>query len=261
MHGAKELRPPISETKPQVEQLRRWVERGFDGDAVAVYGTSVDVVRRIADTGVIFPYPTRDLLPYQKELSRNGRDNLYFAMPFMERVLKIHPQLVTEIAGRFDSKEEANEDLKTEEIRRYAKFYAINQAVRDYFLRAVQIKADMIDILGAVLRIAPEQFENFIKSSQVHFIDHDIEDESDKAKVSEIVGRIGSKNVRDALLGSLERRGVLIYLNDGIFTNTRVRPCFEAETEIVVVSKDSLSAAVISGVEVLSEIEFKELLG
>ena len=105
------------------EQLDIWTNTGFNEEAVAVYGTSVEWVKRALEEGQVpwhSPYPDRKLLPYQKELLENG-GHLYYGKPFVERLGIYNPKLAQEIVELTGGIQYLSEDVMLQQ----AKFYAI----------------------------------------------------------------------------------------------------------------------------------------
>lgn len=240
------------------ERLRRWIERGFDRHAVAVYGTSTQVLEQILKEGQLPPSSIE--VNYQKKLVEGG-GYLYYALPFVDRVAKINQNLAREVIQRLPGN--LLNDLNTDNIKLVAKFYAINNAIVDNFFELTGIKTDPQNILFLANEIVPEGFKTFTKKIDIDLRDiaemEDINHEKDESVIADIKSKLTPSQLSPILSACLEKRGVFIYLNEEFLKKNKAFTCFEAEDEIVVVADKPILLSAISGIEVLSNADIKAL--
>jgi hypothetical protein len=249
---------PAFSKEHQQSRLNRWVESGMSPSAVAEYGGSVNVLRRILSTGTVPSYTTDNPSRYQQRLLQEG--HLYYFTPILERVQPVRPELVQNLVERSP---DAAWFLSPDMARKNAAGYALEQAVKDCFQTKTGRRVDPLNIYRVALDIMPEDLDTFLEETEPYQIPMDIEDIRDDAD-AEIVESLRSSFspsvLKTAIGESFRRRGVIIHSNQGIFAgNNKVYPGEEGEHEFMVVSKQPLSDTVIAGVDILSEAD-KEAL-
>lgn len=206
------------------DKVRGWIEQGFSERAIAVYGTTTRVLKRILDTGRIPSSPI--YFDYQKKLVEGGK-YLYYALPFIERVDKIKPMLAKDIFNSFppgwfpegSTSSMLYEVFPLKNMLVVAKGYAFSQSIREDF--------EIFD-LYQVAEIAPDGFKTSLE---------DIKDKD--SEETDVLGR----------------QGVLLFFNERVFEEGNVLPGKEGEEEIMIIADKPLSSSVISGVEVLSDAD------
>lgn len=117
--------------------FRKWISEGCNDQAVGVYGTSVEKLSRLLQTGEVpwnQPNPHRErMLPYQSDLLRHG-GYLYHASAFPERIRSYDSGLAQTI------EEEAGTEFTTIEwMTEISARYAYKSALVDGFCRKTGI--------------------------------------------------------------------------------------------------------------------------
>lgn len=220
------------ETQPteiQQTKLGKWLEDGKSSEAVAMYGTSIEKILTIVQSGEIISLPPD--LPYQESLTQNGEKFLYFAFP-INSAENVRDELIGDV-----------------------ELYAQKQAIEDYFFKATSIKAWWADILASLYFYKPKILVPSIKMGPPE----DIVGSSNPKITDEIKSKIKDPKISGALVKASMRKGVVIYFNK-VFLDNQVSQGYEDENEITVVSDRILNSDVISGIEVLSDEERKELI-
>ena len=272
----------LLESENKIEQLGSWVETGFNSKAIAVYGTTSEIMKKIVNSGEIPSLPLTDSIDYQREIINSG-SNLYYAFPIIENLQHLdYPQaeriivhlgkqrgvvqLVREQINSalpeysdLPSQLHVPSDLLLKEVQENAKFYALSKSIYDVFVQSTGLEASPEDILAVTLSKWPEKFEEFQKSCPlVPF--------SSKASILEESNPVVVKKILDYLAKNphilpawLDFQGVLIYFNLDLFKLGKVKLGVEDETEIMILSDQLLSSNVISGIEVLSDAD-KQIL-
>ncbi len=247
-----------------LEQLDQWVEHGYHKDAIALYGTSAEFLTKALQTGQV-PYnapAAEDMLPYQKEVMENG-GHLYYALPIYERLeensnprAKVLLEGIIEKYGDFP--EEIKEELSWRRQHKSSKDYALKHAIEHPFNEKfkVRLHARQIYILASILFPSDsalwDEDESLlaITGPDYHPLDfsHQRAFENSERAV---------KDLQQVISECFKRRGVVIYYSSKILDHAK--PGYEAEREIMIVSKKPLPIDVISGVEILSEADRKSL--
>lgn len=240
------------------EQLNHWLNRGFDQRAVAVYGTTVETLKEILDTGQIpwnQPNTQVPMLPYQRRLLKNG-GYMYFAFPFLDRIRPHNPALACKIEDVFGSNEH--------QIN-ISKGYACERSWLRSFYGKTGRRYDNWDELAVMSAVLfPSILRKQIKDSD--FPAQRLEASSFDPKYAvrrKTFAGLESKNMslpdlRQILDDCLARRGALLYYNEKIFQHT-VEQGYEDEDEIFIISKEPLTAEVVSGIQILSNADRKAL--
>lgn len=246
---------PSGEIFPS-NRIRQWAERGYTNEDVALYGTSAEVVRDIAQTGIVPSFPREEMLPYMRRLIGRNR-HLYFFYPIIEQVKVVNPQLMERYYPRFEgwTREEVDKDMNIEKARRKAKTYATWKTLEHAVKRHTGISAYFRSVLHVSHDLLPQETERRIREE----LWGDEEESRENSYPEEVVQLMSFPNrelLVQTLHEALNRRGVLVYLNRVLFSN-RALPGYEAEDELVVVSPQPLKTDVISGIEVLSEADRK----
>ena len=249
---------PSDEILP-ANPIKRWAERGFNNESVAVYGTSSELVQQIVSTGIIPSVSHSDhLLPYQRRLvGKSG--HLYFFFPVIEHVKQINSAFMEQYYPLFEgwSRGEVNEEMEFPRLKSSAESYAAWTSLEHVVKHSTGISAYFRSILAVSYDLLPQETAEKI-GAEIWGDEEDSRENSDPQEVAELLSFPNRKQLVQTLREGLERRGVLIYCNSGIFPN-RVLPGFEDEHELLIVSAQPLKTDVISGIEVLSEADRKVL--
>ena len=224
--GAKQRRLGLGE---EGNRIASWAERGFNEEAMVVYGTQIGVLKQILSTGQIPPLsPDVALLDYQQYLMKNNKF-VYYAMPFVDRIAKVKPDIAREVAERFSKDypiSNPHHYLRPENIRRAGKFYALVQSIEAAFQKKTGIAASKFDVLILAHKLLPEEFARFaadISDTSIIYGDiEEIKDNQDQDVQKTIRARFNDKQLIETITSVLKRRGVLIYFNSGIFAKHKV---------------------------------------
>lgn len=239
--------------------IKQWAERGYTNEAVALYGTSAELVRDIAQTGIVPSFPREEMLPYMRPLMGRNR-HLYFFYPIIEQVKVVNPQLMERYYPCFAgwTREQVDEEMNIEGVTSSARNYAAWRTLTDAVKRYTGISANSNSILHVSHDLLPQETERRI-GEELWGDETESRENSDPEEVAQLMSFSNRELLVQALNEALNRRGVLVYFNSALFSN-RALPGYEAEDELVVVSPQLLKADVISGIEVLSEAD-REILG
>lgn len=260
-----EKRPIEIGKEPEQTRLNRWIEQGFDDQAVALYGAQAGVLQRILSTGqVSASSPELATLSYQKVLMREHK-YLYYLIPFVDRIAAVDPKIARQVIRRFpgSSLQDLHYNLQPQNIRKLGKIYALHQSIRASFYEMTGVTAGVHDILVLARRILPNKFSQFTQdvvdyASTLTDID-ELERNKDEKVQRAIRNGLSAQQRAKVLSSVLDKRGVLIYFNKGIFAKHKTIPCPEIEDEIILVGNEPLTQEVISGVEVLSDSDKRVL--
>ncbi len=239
------------------EVLNQWVAAGFDENAVAAQGTSVEQFRMVLQSGQISwssPRSEVRMLPYQKKLLA-GSGYLYYACPFLERTRLYRPTLSEEIEGEFPGKPPS-----IEYMIKLCRFYANMKARRDFFQQETgQFYNGSNQILALAGLLFPRMYRGFLKDPEVEI---EVAGGMLMLEVPTTGGLDSSQmslpQLRRILQECLKRKGVLIYFNNNIFQHKIVKG-IESESEIVIISKEPMTTDVISGIQILSNADRRAL--
>lgn len=239
--------------------IRQWAERGYTNEAVALYGTSAEVIRDTAQTGIVPSFPREEMLPYMRPLMKGNR-HLYFFYPVIEQVKVVNPQLMERYYPYFAgwTREQVDEEMNIEGVTSKARNYAAWRTLTDAVKRYTGISADSCSILHVSHDLLPQETKRRM-GGKLWGDEEDSRENSDPEEVVQLMSFPNRELLVQALHEGLNRRGVLAYFNSTLFSN-RAFPGYEDEHELLVVSPQSLKADVISGIEVLSEAD-REILG
>lgn len=212
--------------------LGRWIESGFNRDAVAAFGTSIENLERILKTGQIPSFETR--LPYQEKLVKGGK-SLYYTFPTFNKTRRMS-------------------------LEHYAQY----QAIRHCFFKQTGIDLERYDILALAFEFLTREFLIEYLRLNGNVTDDEIHGELDwveldKDKLTAVKSQIDSDSLKRILSSCLKRKGVITYLNSNIF-RYQIEAGKEDEEELLIVSDRPLSISNISGIEVLSSAD-KSALG
>jgi len=245
-------------TPAREARLAAWLEQEARPTAVAVFGCSIEDLQKILETNEVPSSPIT--LPYQRRLIGKGGYLYYFA-PIFAQIRESNPVLAQKIESKFrPSGHSAHEALSVQEAEETAVFYAQARAIQSYFLAQTGIEADDVDVLILARDLIPEDYQRFLLGVGQRSLADAVESETELAAVDNIRNQIDESRLKEILSGCLQRRGVVLYFNNGIFTPpNRAYPGHEDEHEIMVVSRRPLSANTITGIDILSDTDRREV--
>ncbi len=231
------------------EQLAAWIEHGYDENAVAVEGTSVENLRNIVQTGEFTPYLDRmthkdpDTYLY-RDLVAQGK-MLYFAYPIFQGDNRY----------RFNTDiQEAFKDRLPDTPEGYAEETAFSMA----FHRTSGVYMNPWELASLDFYLARKggTWEETIKAVEQS---NDIDDMDKFQKtIADLEQRFGREKVVEMLLDADKYKGALLYFNREIF-NHQVELCPEGHDHIMIISDKPLPASAISGIRFLSDTDAKAL--
>lgn len=252
----------------KVPILNGWIEKGFSGESVCMFGTSIENLSRIVSSGKITPLQvkTNDLLEYQRQLTVDGR-MLYYAAPLLERIRAFNENLASEIEKPFLTQHhgfsiaEIRKEFSVRAMMRKTRSYAIRRSMSDCFHAHTGLYTEADNILWLASTILPDLLNNYLSLPEMEKIHGDlnnIHSNAEADEVNKIRNQISLEMLIPSIAHSLRRRGVLLFFNKKIL-NANVIPGKEAETEIIILSESPLSTDTISGIRLLSGTDRKAL--
>lgn len=250
----------------ETTNLLSLVEKGFTTEAVAVYGGSVELVRKAIFNGNIPPLPaTKANLPYQADLLTSYK-NVYYILPFIEKMDYRCADLRKGYFAAFNAEEgKMNSSMSTRSQVMEARAYAGEMALRDCFTSLTGIEVSTSEVLGLSKEVDPyslQAYEAVTLARRIKGIDFNVcmewEDDVEPERIRTILEKIDREEAIKAVRESLQRRGVLLYFGPQIY-NYQVIPGKEVENEGIVLAPQPLSLAVISGIETLTNEDRRAL--
>jgi|GEM_PF-3907129 len=266
--------------------LSEWVETGYTSDAVSMYGTSVAVLKQILKSGKLPGMPAeKRTLDYQKELVKGGK-HLYYSLGIPENLKAVRPELVEEmidklypetftiqsfigskiaytinLPGNLQKRKRKGlpPDLKTPYVRDKGRFYAKMNAMMAKFRELTGISTDVDTVLAVTINCWPEEFAEYEKTAERSLGNpyKEIISPAEKRKIQSLVTKV--KKMPGIKPSWLKDKGVVLYFDKSALTKGDVQLGEEDEEEILITTKEPLTTSVISGIEVLSARERKEL--
>ena len=227
------------------EQLRHWLETGFNQQAVAAYGTSLPTFIKILESGSIPPNPNEETLDYQTEFRKSG-NLLYYFNVLGENLQRINPNFYNQLVENTKRFGATKRKLTVKNGHQVAKIYARNHAIAEEVSSILGIPPaeakslpvegslydyDLLKLLG--LDHAARQFRDQLLSRNV-----DIEKLKEKLN---------------------QKRGAIIYFNGSIFDGSTFFPGEEDADEFVLARNLPLGFHTVSGIEIPGKEERKEL--
>jgi hypothetical protein len=266
------------------ERVERWIENGYGPEAVAVFGLSLEKFKEGIHKSHVPPNPPD--LEYKKKLSKNGKKKLKYVYPIVSNIRTFRRGLADKIIEHFlhnelrqivkvtarqlqhvfpilDYKKTVSipDDLTSQSIKDNAAFYALQSSLMNNFEKATGLKVDLYEVVTATYRLWPEAYQQFVQASKSSFLG-DIDEIlrcTDEAEINKIIKTLQSNPIIKPEQW-LNGRGVLVYLNPDIFEGGNdIVLAYEDDEELIIVSNNPLPDYTISGIEVLSDHERREL--
>lgn len=243
------------------ELLRLWLETGRDQRAVAVRGMSVEALRATLNTGIIPSSYAQ--LDYQQQFTEGGK-YFYYLLPFYDKLQREAPELlrtIEESLGGFGLG--IRRELSRKEQRSRSVYYAREAALADCFYDKTGKRVDGPDVITLGCDLLPEEINSFCERTG-YWYGHPLELHNFPEALLEIKTRVQGEmgwdevTLKRIISECIKRRGVLIYFGEEIFSH-RLEAGKEDEVEVLLVTDRPLTAAVISGIEVLSRADRKVL--
>jgi hypothetical protein len=247
-----------SSRKPVAQEAPKLIEAAKYDGAVAIFGTSVEVARRILTTGEVAPAIPDLSIEYQREIAEEGK-YLYFGLPVMARLQVVVPDLVAEIKAGIKKAKSFRELFDVPVMEDLAAFYAHMNAVIEYYFTVTGEKITYKDYLERLPEVVPDQFDELDRDGEISIGTRGIFDGMNPSEREELVRLIKDPSDR-ALVEASSRKGVVLYLNEKILHGTEVIPGVEAIDEIVITSDKKLKSDIVSGIVPLADGERVELL-
>ncbi len=257
------------------ETFSNWVEKGFNLEAVAVYGGSEELLRRMLVSNLI-PSFSGEKTIYQRWLTAKGK-HLYYLLPFFERIPpgqeKLRQNILASYQADFSRVKPQGvnweeEVLKTMSLGKQllkARYYALRKAIRDSFWTLTGILAAEDEVFTLAKNFAPLEFD-FYRAKILARLAQGVTDwdvtedlDPDEEKIKEIKKRFQPEELKKILSTCLEQRGVLFFFNQGVY-NYLTLVGGEETSEIVILTDKPLPLRVISGIEILSGSSFSQRL-
>lgn len=253
---SQEMKPNLS----QGERLKLWEEKGLSNEAVGVYGTSEEFLQNALSRGFIpaqLNENSKDFSFYLAKLGKTSGSNIYFSLPFTQRISLIKPELVESIEGGFPgfSREELDREMSMEEALNAAKNYAQWNSYSHFLNEKLQIPLSTHSGEALLTLMYKTDLNKFLKIRRdlreiglyVNDYDPDEPTEQEQRLMRQIRAKVDRKNLPQFLETALARRGVLIFYNESILENAV--PGWEDEREVVTVTEKPLPIDIISGIE------------
>lgn len=273
------MRLPEAPESP-LSQLSKWVEAGYNNQAIAANGTTIDVLKQILLKGIIPSAPAERLnLPYQQEITDQGKKCLYYATPILDNLKNSHPVFAHEIiagaqsSGYYTQKDsliQANTRralrgelplvieevlplqtpfrLELDDVKETSRFYAQMQSMENIFKQLTGIfSVDLDDIIIATKKTWPKSFAAFARHCEFDRLQCKHEENSSPANVALLCDFFDQHP--EIKPDWLKSNGVIIYFNSDLFSLGSPLLGHEDETEIMITSDQPIPASAISGIE------------
>lgn len=249
------------------ELVRQWVETGFNNQAIAGYGNSVEFLEKAVTTGVIpwnAPQPGMDLLDYEKDILAKHGGYLYFSFPFINNIEPHKPTLARKLRRVLEENyyDGSPSDLDRRIRNSFAHYAALN-AINHYYESFAGKQHE--DRHGHIVTLAyllfPTLVNQFREDTILNGFLQTFADNADWKKPADLSLDSSKKSLpelREILGQAISRRGIIIYYNPQVLTK-HVLPGVESETEMIIHSRKPLTLEVISGIEVLAEPDKKAI--
>lgn len=242
------ISPNHEQAKVSQEQLKKWVETGFDENAVAVCGTSIEVLNQALQIGAIPRWKDAIEKPPPRLSLIGDYRYAYYANPIIGNLSRINPNLADEL------KRPAPVYGPVESSKNYAQM----NALCDGFYDATGIFIEVHNLATIANLVLPKQY-----SRAVHkVIDAvtEVEEDVDAAEkiLEKTTGGMDRSKVIKALEFCIERRGVLLFFNRKLLNHV-VEPDPENYEGLIILTKNLLSVDSISGIQILSGADTEAL--
>lgn len=232
--------------------LKFWLEKKKIFDSVAVCGTHIGVLQNLMNTGTVSSYPQENFtIPYHHEIAKKY-SHLYYALPFLNKIKKVSPNLAREIEGGYTNLPSMFSHLNRRSILQTAKKYSIDQAVKHSFFMSTQQHVSLEVIYQLAIDLLPNEFGDFSIISKT--TQHSTNSEFIKPtpeKIGYIYTLFSHEELVNALRTAFKTQLVLLYFNKNIFNNHTIKPGVETADEILIMGNIQLDYKTIAGVEII----------
>ncbi len=254
------------------EQVRGWLETGFNQQAVAAYGTGLPTFLKILENGSIPPIPENDpnnsRLGYRGEFRKSG-GLLYYFNALGGNLRRVKPSfynLLIENAKRFGA---TKRELTTRNGHQSAKGYANVHAIEDEVSNLLGMPAAEVDLFA--LEGALDLDYDAYVLEELKEMDGILGVNTEQRENNYRRNLKGARRFREQLIaknidiGELNQKldqmhGVVVYFNSSIFEGSTFFPGEEKSADEFVLARNlPLGFISISGIEILGEAEREEL--
>jgi hypothetical protein len=236
------------------------LERKRGKEAVAVYGTSVEFVRRMLINGELDPHHQE--MWYLKD-KKEMHEHIYFMLPFISRVADVRPDLanalICQYEGTFVSPRKSMSVSKATWI---ASSYAINNSISSAFWARTGEWVDSDTALGLVQEVNPAGYQWFFAQRNVSRLEIsrvDVEININWETVNKMLSKYPRGLLFDASMDAIQRRGVLVFYNREVLREKAFEG-YESEDELIAVTPNKFGLSVVSGIKFLSAYDKRTLL-
>jgi hypothetical protein len=250
---------PVEAEPVGIDQLNNWIETGLSDNAVAVYGTSVEVLQQILDTGIIPPMPGNRIRGEHMKALRERGKYLYYFTPFYTRIKSSHPEIAQKLKDYANETDERLEEVySVDDALNLTRRYAFPNAVKDYFEAQTGMRPDEEIILAiaydndykaylAEMRGPSKNtpYEILLKEGLDAQQDGERDDE-----IEDLQNSIDNEKLHKVAQECFRRRGVFLYFDQKVLLPSTDQG--ELGPEIITVTDKPLLATAISGIEFLA---------
>lgn len=233
------------------EQVNLWLNVGFNDLAVAGVGLSAESTNKLILTGEV-PYhcPNPDMLPYQRELVKEG-GFLYYTHPFIDNLSRHNPRLARRILRTVEGVENC---LDEDRINDSLGYYALRNGVDDAYYEKLGVHRDsrfIVTMFASIFPTATRAYFNENPDLRKIITDWEFT-EGDESGLETIEATL--EDLRNLMDTCLRRRGVIVYYNEKVLEHKTLLN-HEDEADLMILSKQPLRADVVSGIVPLSDTD------
>lgn len=227
------------------EMVGKWLEAGKSPEAVAMYGTSVENLRRIVQLGHIPPFVSEN--PQHMITSAlRGEERVYYFLPVFNNLEKRNQKIARQLIARFAADDHYSaRDTISWGSEWYEEGYRRGNA--------------FVDRLQGILPRDVSLTSDFIEA----FTDPDFEpddlDDSQVTAISILRDAMKDPAKKDFIQNAQMRRGVTVYFSPDVFQGSQMVKEYEDDHEIILKRTSMLPLNSISGVSVYTKQEREEL--
>jgi hypothetical protein len=240
----------ISKAESSRQMVSEWLEKGFDKNAIAGYGTSVENLKKILSNENIPSFDPGSHPHFLQEEFKAGK-YIYYFFPILATLRRENPQLTNEIIDRFN---EQDAEVVSEEVELGLEHYRKRNAFDDYMIKTGNVSSSET--------IAPDIIEDALEEldGQPRFQYQVGDMVGHSGKVDWLKEKLQDPQFKAQFEKARARGGVVIYFNKKIFSDSALSEKVEDDGEVILIRDIPLAKDSISGIEVFTDEEREEVL-
>jgi len=249
-----------TETKQKIQdEINYLITQEVPHDAIAIYGTSLGMIKAIFETGFIpgFTKESENLIESQSRLVNDPQfPFLYYFHGLFYRFKELLPDIHNLVSKRL-SPDDLEISFRKDALDNFSDSYARTQSIKEVFFQIIGYR--VIGFADVVL----ENLLYFFRMDNFLFISEpESEDQEDIDKLK----KCDFQKLKHALIEANKRKGYIIYFNKSLLEgsilagSTTGQDFFENAEELVLQRRDKLSRSCICGIKPLSQHDRKLLV-